>query len=143
MSDQNYSNHSRLVPGFHFVAFAFILIATVLSVRSLIVSFSTAHLEESILLVSLALGLLLVAWYARAFALKVQDRAIRAEENLRNYVRNGTLLDAALTMRQIIALRFASDEEYDALASEAIQKGLSEDDIKKAIKNWRSDTDRA
>ncbi len=46
-------------------------------------------------------------------------------------------------MRQIIGLRFASDEEFIALAARAVEEGLSEKDIKKSIKNWRGDYDRA
>ena len=48
----------------------------------------------------------------RAFPLAVQDRAIRAEENLRYFSLTGKLLDKGLTMSQIIALRFADDNEF-------------------------------
>ena len=47
-----------------------------------------------------------------------------------------------VTMRQIIGLRFASDEEFIVLADRAIKENLSEKDIKKAINNWRADTYR-
>ena len=76
------------------------------------------------------------------FPLKAQDRAIRAEENLRHYVLTGKLLDPKLTVRQIIGLRFASDREFVALAQKAAAESLSEDAIKKAIRNWRADTYR-
>ena len=76
------------------------------------------------------------------FALKAQDRAIRAEENLRHFVLTGKLLDPKLTVRQIIGLRFASDGEFVALAQRAAAENLSEDDIKKAIKTWKPDTYR-
>jgi hypothetical protein len=72
----------------------------------------------------------------------VQNRAIRAEENLRHFAMTGKLLDPNLKMGQIVALRFASDEEYLALAKRAIEENLSRDDIKKAIKNWRADYHR-
>ncbi len=55
----------------------------------------------------------------------------------------GKLLDSRLTLRQIIGLRFASDEEFVALAKRAIEENLSENDIKKAVKNWRADHHRA
>jgi hypothetical protein len=74
--------------------------------------------------------------------LKAQDRAIRAEENLRHYVMTGKLLDPKLTVRQIIGLRFASDQEFVELAGRAVEENLSEDAIKKAVKNWRADTYR-
>jgi hypothetical protein len=80
--------------------------------------------------------------FARVFALKAQDRAIRAEENLRHFVLTGKLLDPRLSVRQIIGLRFAPDEEFVALALRAAQENLSETDIKKAVKNWKADTYR-
>ena len=75
----------------------------------------------------------------RIFALKAQDRAIRAEENLRHFALHGSLLDPRLDTRQIIGLRFASDEEFAELATKAAEEGMSENDIKKAVKNWRGD----
>ena len=73
------------------------------------------------------------------FALKAQDRAIRVEENLRHFAMHGSLLDPKLDIRQIIGLRFASDEEFAELAAKAAADGLSENDVKKAVKNWRGD----
>jgi hypothetical protein len=70
---------------------------------------------------------------------EAQDRAIRAEENLRHYVLTGKLFDTALETRQIIALRFASDLELPALARRAIAERLTPDAIKKAIQVWRPD----
>jgi hypothetical protein len=85
---------------------------------------------------------LIQSWHGRAFVIAVQNRAIRAEENLRHFAMTGKLLDPNLKMGQIVALRFASDEEYLALAKRAIEENLSRDDIKKAIKNWRADYHR-
>jgi hypothetical protein len=76
------------------------------------------------------------------YALKVQDRVIRAEENFRHFLLTGKPLDSRIKMRQIIALRFASDEELPVLAQRAIQENLSEKEIKKAIINWRADYKR-
>jgi hypothetical protein len=76
------------------------------------------------------------------FALKAQDRAIKAEENFRHHLLTGKLLDPRLTMRQIIGLRFASDEEFPELAAKAATAGTSEDDIKKSVRNWRADNYR-
>ena len=73
---------------------------------------------------------------------KAQDRAIRAEEQLRHYVLTGKLLDRRLTMRQIVALRFASDAEFVALAQRAVEQSMSPDAIKQAVKEWRADTYR-
>jgi len=85
----------------------------------------------------------LTAFYARVFALKAQDRAIRAEEKFRHFVLTGKRLDTKLTTRQIIGLRFASDEEFPELAKRAVIENLSENAIKKVITNWREDTYRA
>ena len=79
---------------------------------------------------------------ARIFALKVQNRAIRAEENLRHYVLTGKLLDPRLNIRQAIALRFAGDGEFVDLARRAAEQSLSPDDIKRAVKDWRADLHR-
>ena len=79
---------------------------------------------------------------ARVFALKAQDRAIRAEENLRHFAATGKLLDARLGTKQIVALRFASDGEFVDLARRAAETGMSPDAIKKSIKQWRADTYR-
>ena len=76
------------------------------------------------------------------FALKAQDRAIKAEENFRYYLLTGKALSSKLTMRQIIGLRFASDEEFVALADKAVKENLSEKEIKKSIKSWKADTYR-
>ena len=76
------------------------------------------------------------------FALKAQDRVIRLEENLRAQALSGKPLSNGLTIRQIIGLRFASDEEFLALAEKAEKEKLSEKEIKMAIVNWRADNYR-
>ena len=86
---------------------------------------------------------LLAIFLSSPFALKAQDRAIRAEENLRHFVMAGKLLPKALTIQQIIALRFAPDEEFIALVERTVRENLSNDDIKKAIVNWKEDNHRA
>jgi hypothetical protein len=94
---------------------------------------------EAILIAVLVAIVFIEGFYLRIFALKAQDRAIRVEENLRHYVMHGSLLDPKLDTRQIIGLRFASDEEFGELAAKAAAEGMSETDIKKAVKNWRGD----
>jgi hypothetical protein len=84
-----------------------------------------------------------MAWYLRIFALKAQDRAIRAEENFRHYLATGKVFPKELRMGQIIALRFASDDEFVALTTKAIAENLSNKEIKGLIKNWKADHDRA
>jgi len=78
-------------------------------------------------------------WYLRIFPLKAQDRAIRAEENLRHYVLTGKLLPPNLKISQIVALRFAPDDEFLHLIEQTLDKNLTQKEIKKEIKNWKSD----
>jgi len=101
------------------------------------------RLYSAALILVLVLCLMVTAVFARVLALKAQDRAIRAEENFRHYVLTGKPLDSKLSVRQIVALRFASDAELPQLASKAAQQDLKPDDIKRAVQNWRADLYRA
>jgi hypothetical protein len=140
MPEQNYANHRRYVPMYHVVTFGLIVLSLIGSIINLIKSCGQpAGLYSASLLVVVFIVLGLLFLFARIFALKAQDRAIRAEENLRHFVMTGKLLDSRLTIRQIIGLRFAPDAEYLDLCKRAITENLSEDAIKKAIKNWRAD----
>jgi membrane-bound ClpP family serine protease len=141
MKTQNYANHARFVPLYHFFTVIGTLVLLIGSVVNLYKS-SGDNIYNASLIVFGSLLLLLTAFYARVFALKAQDRAIKAEENFRHYVLTGKVLDKKLTVRQIIGLRFASDEEFPELAKKAVNENLSEKDIKKAIKNWKVDNYR-
>jgi hypothetical protein len=142
MSDQNFKNHTRWVPLYHFVT-GFLVIAILGgSIVNLIHADAHTHYSAALLL-CVAIVLLSLFWYARAFAIRAQDRAIRAEENFRHYILTGKPLDKQLQMGQIIALRFASDEEFPAMAQRAVTEGLKSKEIKQAIKNWRADHNRA
>ena len=101
------------------------------------------RLYSASLIVVLTVAGLMLFFFCRIFALKAQDRAIRAEENLRHFAVTGQLLDPRLTIRQVIGLRFAPDDEFVELAKKAAGGNLSEDEIKKSIKNWKPDTYRA
>jgi hypothetical protein len=90
----------------------------------------------------LSVAAIIIAWYARIFALKAQDRAIRAEENLRYFILNQKLPDSRLTLSQIIALRFAGDAELSLLSEKVANENMSPGDIKKAITNWKADENR-
>ena len=89
-----------------------------------------------------SLAIFLLFYFTRAFAVQNQDRTIRAEENLRHYTLTGKLLDPRLTVKQIVGLRFASDAEFPELARKAADTGMSLDEIKKSVKNWRADNNR-
>lgn len=143
MEAQNFANHRRNVPAFHFILLPIILLTLIGSFVNLYQSWGDHQRQYSAsLIVAIMVCLALVSVIARLFSLKAQDRAIRAEENLRHYVMTGKLLDPKLTVRQIIGLRFASDQEFVALAGRAVEENLTEVAIKKAVKNWRADTYR-
>lgn len=143
MSDQNYGNHTRLFPPFHFMLLPALLIGVIGSFVNLRQSLGDPQrLYSASLIVLVLVTLTATALFARTFALKAQDRAIRAEENLRHFVITGKPLDSRLTIRQIIGLRFASNDEFVALAQKAAASGMSEKEIKKAIVHWKADHDR-
>ena len=144
MAEQNYKNHGRYIPLYHFILPTAIL---ALIVGSIINLFDSMHKSEALYsasLICLIGPILLILWfYARSFALKAQDRAIRSEENLRHMAIAGTLLDHRLTVNQIVALRFAPNEEFVALAHRAAEENMKPPEIKKAILNWKADHNRA
>jgi L-asparagine transporter-like permease len=143
MEAQNYANHRRYVPIYHFILFPIIALTLIGSFVNLYQSWGDHQRQYSSSLIVVAMVCLLLLFFiARLFPLKAQDRAIRVEENLRHYVMTGNQLDPKLTTRQIIGLRFASDEEFVDLARRAVEENLPEDAIKKAVKNWRADTYR-
>jgi hypothetical protein len=143
METQSYANHAKIVPMFHRVLFGLAAATLIGSLVNLYQSLGDhSRLYNAALISALAVVVVIVGFYCRAFALKAQDRAIRAEENLRHFVAAGKLLDSRLTLRQIVALRFASDGEFVELARRAAEQSLSADAIKQAIKSWRADHDR-
>jgi hypothetical protein len=141
MSTQNFKNHTRLVPLFHGVTFLFLVSILIGSVVNLLNS-EKENLYSASLITAVSIVLCLFFWFIRSFPLKAQDRAIRAEENLRHFILTGKPLDSRLRMSQIIALRFASDEEFPRLASKAADENLTAKDIKSTIQNWRGDYHR-
>ena len=141
MSTQNYENHKQFVFGYHRILLPALLI---LFIGSLINLFkcTPGNCYAASLICFASLLLFVMAYYIRMFPLIAQNRVIRAEENLRFYVLTGKLLPAEIRMSQVIALRFAPDEELEDLVKRAINENLSQKDIKKAIKNWKGDYHR-
>jgi hypothetical protein len=140
MSTQNFQNHARFVPMYHYVLFGILVLTLIGSGVNLYQSWGDhTRLYSASLILVLCVTSLLTFFFCRIFPLKAQDRAIRAEENLRHFAMTGKLLDPRLTVRQIIGLRFASDAEFLALAKRAADENMSEKDIKQAVKNWRAD----
>ena len=139
---QAYSNHRHWVPLYHFLTFAAMGALLVGSIFYLLMNKNESSML-AFLFILMVLTLISVSFHCRSFALKAQDRAIRAEENLRYFILTGMRLNQNLSLYQIIALRFASDDEFVSLAEKAIEQNLKPNEIKKLIKNWRPDYHRA
>ena len=151
MNEQNFSNHAKFVPMFHFFLLPALLLNLIWAVRwffprqvNTLFGFQVfmGHLVNLIV----AIALIVMAFLARTFALGVQDRVIRLEERIR-YER---LLPEDLkprigefTINQLVALRFACDAELPALARKVLDAKISERKaIKQMVQNWRPDYQR-
>lgn len=135
---QNFANHTRFVPVFHYVAAPILLVNFLWAVRGLgDLSF------QALLDVLVAAALIIVLLCARGFALKAQDRVIRLEMRLRMR----ELLPADLqgridefTPTQMVGLRFAGDAELPDLARKVLDGNIEKaTPIKKLIKDWQGD----
>ena len=143
MQEQSYAKHAKFVPLFHFVLGPIILVTLIGSFVNLWQSLGDhERLYNASLIAAMAVTLFLLFIFTRNFAVGVQDRAVRAEENLRHFALTGKRLDPRLTIKQIVGLRFASDAEFVELARKAAEAGMPQDEIKKSVKNWRADHDR-
>ncbi|MDP3469966.1 MAG: DUF6526 family protein [Daejeonella sp.] len=140
--EQNFKNHTRLITGYHRVLALFLLSGLIGSIINLIESSGTDNLYSASLLVLLFLCCIMLYWYVRVFPLKAQDRAIRAEENFRHYILSGKPLPSELRISQIVALRFASDEEFLELVQKALKENMTNKAIKQVIKIWKPDYHR-
>ena len=141
MKEQNFRNHSRYIILWTFITPLLLVAILGGSIVNLIHADAHTHYAAALILL-ISLVLLIIYWYARRFALKAQDRAIRAEENFRHFILTGKPLDTRLRMSQIIALRFAPDEEFPSLAKKAVEEKLRSKEIKAAIQNWKADHNR-
>lgn len=137
--EQNYKNHARLITGYHGILTLFILSGLTGSIFNLYGSWNNESFYSASLITLLFVCCCLLFWYTRSFPLKAQDRAIRSEENFRHYILTGKLLPSELKMGQIIALRFASDEEFLKLVQRTLSENLDPKTIKQAIQNWKPD----
>lgn len=95
--------------------------------------------------VSLALATMMLVWMSRLYTVRLQDRIIQLEMKVRCAEVLPAGADAALTRltpKQIVALRFASDEELGELLDRAVRERMPPREIKRAIKQWRPDIRR-
>ncbi len=139
-TEQNYENHVRWHPPFHFFLMPLFLVNFIYSLVQLIRFRDVDHVVWFLL----AIGFFIVTFLTRTNALRAQDRVIRLEEQLRyQRVLPASLAERAIALPtgKIIALRFASDEELPSLIQQVLDgKFAKNDDIKRSIKQWRPDT---
>jgi Family of unknown function (DUF6526) len=135
---QNFANHTRFDPPFHFFIVPVFAISLIVTIVHLVMHPGVHSAWIVIFLLAATTAVLKM----RLYALRVQDRVIRLEERLRLAI----LLDEPLRTRigelsesQLIGLRFASDAELPALAAKALAEKLSRADIKKAVGQWTPD----
>ena len=136
---QNFANHTRFVPAFHYVALPILLVNFV----SAVVGLFNGITWDASLHVLVAVALIIVALFARVFALKAQDRVIRLEMRLRMLEllpedRQGRIND--FTPTQMVSLRFAGDAELPELARKVLDENITKStSIKKMITDWQGD----
>ena len=145
MSDkpQNFENHAKMVPGYHYWATALLVLPTLYFLFLFVRDFYSAERLANALF---AIGVVIVALYARLFPLGVQDRVIRLEERLRMERLLPDDLKGRIpefTAAQLVGLRYASDAELPALARRVLDEGITDrKQIKQAVKDWRPDHQR-
>jgi hypothetical protein len=139
---QSYANHARQRP-VYWVAYLVFFVNLIWTMRRA----WQAPSMDTLLNVAVALALLVLAFYARVFALTVQDRVIRLEMRLRLRELSPAALQPRIhefTKSQLVAMRFASDAELPALAEQVLREDLHDSKaIKQAIKDWTPDHLRA
>ncbi len=132
---QTYANHVRVDRAY--------LALMVLNLTDLIAAiwWTARHFDaHHLVVVGLAIAVLSATIATRHYALVNQNRVIRLEENVRLHWMGAD--GAGLTMKQMIALRFASDGEVVGLAKRAVAEGLTPKQMKEAITVWRPDLER-
>lgn len=135
---QNYGNHTRFDPLYHFFALPVVMLSVIVTLVHCL------HRRNwfSIWLVIFSIAIVVVTLKARLYATTLQDRIIRMEERHRLH---GLLSDplrariGELSEAQLVGLRFASDAEIPGLVEVALASKLSSTEIKKAIRIWRPD----
>lgn len=143
MKQQTKNNHTRYQPLQHFVwlPLSFVMLLSTVIYIVFTVMEGTFSIALLILLGAVILAII-PGMLARIYALTLQDRLIRTEEQLRFYMLTNKRIDERITTQQLIALRFASDEEFVKLVERAVAENLSPADIKQVIQTWRSDNQR-
>jgi hypothetical protein len=140
---QTFENHSRIVPAYHYVAFPLFAINFFFALYQAVIR----HTGADLMGLGLAIALVLLFFVARTMAMTVQDRVIRLEERMRMRELLPVDLKSRInefTVKQLVALRFASDGELPELARKVLdEKLVDQKAIKQLVKTWRADYQRA
>ena len=141
MSQQNYSNHVRFYTVHHFIFYPIISICFGASIW-----FAVNDPSNKLIWSTLAIVFLFIAWESymlrQHYALTAQNRTIRLELRLRYFAltqKRFEDIEKQLSLRQLFALRFASDGEFLSLTDRTLNENLTGEDIKKAIVHWKGD----
>jgi hypothetical protein len=140
-TSQSFASHAKMVPLYHYWTTAFLVVPTVYFAYVAVTAFSLG----AVMTLVFAVGVLLAAFFARAFPLGVQDRVIRLEERIRMERLPDDLRGriGEISTDHIVGLRFASDDELEGLVRRVLDGELSDrKSIKAAVRSWRADHQR-
>jgi len=144
MKKQDYSNHKR-----YYIPHHFILLPALAALLTIGISRAVTDKPHQLVWTLFSIVIFCILYLAimlrQHYALGNQNRIVRLEFRLRYFERFGESADAVekrLSFSQIAALRFADNEEFVQLIGQALNNGLSADEIKRSIKNWQADNDR-
>jgi len=138
MKAQNFKNHARYYPFHHFIITPISLVVFVWT----LIKIDFSHLGDVIYYLLIATLLVFIPFLARIYALKLQNRIILNEMRMRYFLLTGKSFEEKenkLRLAQVIALRFAGDEEFLDLIEKSISEKLDPKSIKASIKNWKGD----
>lgn len=143
MKSQSIDNHTKYQPLQHFIWLPLSLLILIASIGYIVYSFlnDAFHFGMFILLGTVILTII-PGMLARMYALTLQDRLIRTEEQLRYFMLTNKRINPQITLQQLIALRFASDDEFIELVDKTLAENLSPKEIKQQIVEWRADDNR-
>ena len=140
---QNFKNHTRVVPSYHIGVLACLVAYFGWSVYRI----SQGATGDTIVGLVMSVAILLMFFSIRSQILRVQDRLIRLEMRLR--IRDHLPPDLAaraadLPVKQLIALRFAGNGEFSQLVKDVLEGIVTEPkEIKKRVTDWQGDHLRA
>jgi hypothetical protein len=141
MAKQSFENHVRFYTVHHFIFYPLLLIAISLSVNAY-----NHHPDQKDIWLAIITIFIFIGWSSfmlrQHYALGNQDRILRMELRFRYFLITGKRLEpleSKLSFKKLVALRFAADEELEALMERAIKENLTSRQIKKSIRNWLPD----